>query len=254
MREVEAMRLPKARWRTVTLGEIVERHVERCADPVKSGFAAFVGVDDLDSDALQLRRYGRIGVEALPPTFRFVFRAGMVLFPTRRPALRKCALAHLDGITGEKLLVLKSRDSAVLDSAFLPFLLSSEPVKQWAIKNAIGSVTPHFRWVDLAECKCALPSLEEQRSLSAVLQAVERARAAYKELANVFTRTSSAVLTACLAAHAPASKVHPVGDLLVDGPTNGISPREISEESSIRSVSIGAVAAGVFAPERFQSS
>jgi type I restriction enzyme, S subunit len=67
-------------WKRVKLGEVVERHVERAHE--LAGFSRFVGVDDLDSEDLRLRRYGVLGVDEIPPTFRFIFRQGMVLVPT----------------------------------------------------------------------------------------------------------------------------------------------------------------------------
>ena len=83
--------------------------------------------------------------EGLPPTFRYAFPQGSVLFPTRRPALNKLAVAPFDGLTGEKILVLVPRNPSALDPEFLPFLISSEKAPKWVITRALGSVKPHFR-------------------------------------------------------------------------------------------------------------
>jgi type I restriction enzyme, S subunit len=155
----------------VTIGEVIERVNDRRPDPVSDGLRRFVGVDDLDGDDLTLRRWRSIASEKLPPTFRFVFPAGAVLFPTRRPALRKCAVAPFQGVTGEKILVLQTRDPSRLEPAFAPFLLASEGVRRWVIGKAIGSVTPHFRWRDLAGFEFTLPSLKEQRRIVLSLRA-----------------------------------------------------------------------------------
>lgn len=157
----------------VAIGDLVERLNERTPDPVADGFEFFVGVDDLDADDLTLRRWGLIEDGDLPPTFRYVFPPGAVLFPTRRPALRKCAVAPFAGITGEKILVLQTKDALRLDPSFMPFLLGSEGVRGWVIAKAIGSVTPHFRWRDLAGYEVALPPLEEQRRVAAALAAAD---------------------------------------------------------------------------------
>lgn len=158
----------------VTIGDVIERVNDRRSDPASEGFTHFVGVDDLDPDDLMLRRWGVIADGDLPPTFRYAFPAGAVLFPTRRPALRKCALAPFPGITGEKILILQSRDPSKLDPTFMQFLLASEGVREWVIGRAIGSVTPHFRWRDLADFELVLPCLEEQRRIAGVLTATTR--------------------------------------------------------------------------------
>jgi type I restriction enzyme, S subunit len=156
-------------WTDLCIGDVVQRLNDRRETPESDGISRYVGVEHLDSDDLELRRWGRSDDGSLPPTFRFVFPAGAVLFPTRRPALRKCAIAPFEGITGEKILVLTTRDAAKLAPAFLPYLLSSPAIRQWVINRAIGSVTPHFRWRDLAERKILLPSLRRQEELASAL-------------------------------------------------------------------------------------
>lgn len=171
---------PKAGWTRVKLGEVVERHVERVDDV--EGELRFVGVDDLDSESLRLRRWGQVGVDEVPPTFRYRFRTGMILVPTRRPRLRKCALAPFDGITGEKILVLKPRSDSELVPQFAPFLLSSRRIQGWTIEKEVGSVTPHFRWGDLAECEILLPPKEYQLRAVSVLLGAQRAVERSQEL------------------------------------------------------------------------
>jgi type I restriction enzyme S subunit len=159
-------------WKRVKLGDIVERHVQRARDV--AGYTRFVGVDDLDTEDLRLRRHGEIGVDEIPPTFRFVFREGLTLVPTRRPRLRKCAVAPFEGLTGEKVLVLKPIARSDLHPGFVQHLLASPAVQNWNIGKEIGSVTPHFRWVDMAEFEFDLPPLDIQvhaaRSFDALLR------------------------------------------------------------------------------------
>lgn len=161
-----------AKWKRVKLGDIVERHVQRVRETV--GYSRFVGVDDLDTEDLRLRRHGVIGVDEIPPTFRFAFHEGMVLVPTRRPRLRKCAVAPFDGLTGEKILVLKPLARGDLHPEFVQHLLASSAVQNWNIGKEIGSVTPHFRWADMAEFEFELPPMDIQvhaaRSFDALLR------------------------------------------------------------------------------------
>lgn len=183
---------PRPGWRRVKLGEVIERYVQR-TDDVQS-FARFVGVDDLESEDLRLRQYRIVGVDELPPTFRFVFRAGMILVPTRRPRLRKCAAAHFDGLTGEKILVLRPVNDRGLVAEFAPFLLSSPGVQEWAIQKELGSVTPHFRWSDLAEYEFSLPPPDEQRRVATALNRVWDCEDALRETADAIDSLEASLL------------------------------------------------------------
>lgn len=218
-------RFRPAKWPRVSLGDVVERHAERCERPINSGYELFVGVDDLDSDDLHVRRYGRVDSPALPPTFRYVFRAGMVLFPTRRPALRKCAVAETDGITGEKVLVLKSKDRQSLNPLFLPFLLASDAVKAWAAQKAIGSVTPHFRWVDLAQFPFLLPPKDIQADCARALLAVDDTKEHLRSALRTLGITREAYLEAAF--RSGGSPTIPLADALVATISGGTPSRAI---------------------------
>lgn len=159
----------KPKWARVRVGDVIARVIDRRVNPLNDGLRRYVGVDDLDSDELKLRRWGEVSDGQLPPTFRYAFPAGSVLFPTRRPKLRKCAIAPFAGITGEKILVLHSLDVSRLDPGFMAFLLASKEVRRWVVDRAIGSVTPHFRWRDLASYEFLLPPLDEQQRVAALL-------------------------------------------------------------------------------------
>jgi type I restriction enzyme, S subunit len=174
--------LPERVCSLITIGDLVERVNDRRTDPVADGLTKFVGVDHLDSNDLTLRRWGETEDSTLPPTFRFAFPTGSVLFPTRRPLLCKCAIAPFDGVTGEKILILKSIDRRRLDPLYMRFLLASPAVRSWVVDRAIGSVTPHFRWRDLAEFEFALPPLDEQRRIAEALQAAETYQDALHDL------------------------------------------------------------------------
>lgn len=165
-----------SRWLKVRIGDLVERHQEQVADSGLVGFEHYVGVDHLDSGDIFLRRSNPISDGALPPTFRYAFRRGMLLFPTRRPKLNKYAVAPFDGITGEKLLVLKPKTSGAANPEFLTFLLSAPVVRSWVIEKAIGSITPHFRWRDLADLEIWLPPLDRQIAIAKQLTSAYEVR------------------------------------------------------------------------------
>lgn len=212
-------------WKRVKISQIVERHVERSCDI--GDHTKFVGVDDLDTEDLRLRRYGVIGVDELPPTFRFVFRKDMILVPTRRPRLRKCAVAPSDGLTGEKILVLKPIVRSDLFPGFVRHLLSSPPLQQWNIEKEVGSVTPHFRWGDMAEFSFALPPLERQQRIANLLDAMQYLVESYGALLNTARYARLAWLkTTTKNLLSSESKIVPLGELLDGSPDSGCSAPE----------------------------
>lgn len=161
-------------WPRVCLGDVVERHLERYEEPVLRGFERFVKVEHFDLDDLQLQRWGNVNSDTLPPTFKNVFRAGMVLYPTRSPNLRQYAVPDFDGICGEKTLVLKPKDPGSLLPELLPFIVSTDRMYKYANGVAVGSVNAHVRWRDLAAYEFPLPPPAEQRRLAKVLLSLDR--------------------------------------------------------------------------------
>lgn len=154
----------------VRLSDVVERHTERYEDPAAHGLSRYLKVEHFDLDNLRLSRWGHVDDGQLPPTFKFVFRRGMVLYPSRSPNLRQYGRADFDGICGEKTFVVKSKDPMVLLPELLPFLFSTDNLYRHCNAVAIGSVNAHVRWRDLAAFEFALPALEEQRRIVEVLQ------------------------------------------------------------------------------------
>lgn len=155
----------------VKLSDVVERHTERYDDPAKHGLSRYVKVEHFDLDNLRLSRWGQADDGQLPPTFKFVFRSGMLLYPSRSPNLRQYASPDFDGICGEKTFVIKSKDPEVLLPELVPFLFSTDSLYRHCNGVAVGSVNAHVRWRDLASFEFALPPLEEQRRFVEVLQA-----------------------------------------------------------------------------------
>jgi len=218
---------PRREWTRVEIGEVITRVVDRRADAVADGLTRYIGVNDLDSDDLKVRRWGDVSDGQLPPTFRYAFPKAAILFPTRRPALRKCAVAPFAGITGEKVLVLRSLDAARLDPGFAPFLLSSDGVRRWVVDRAIGSVTPHFRWRDLAAYGFALPPLEEQRRIAEMFRQIDITLERHTQLMDKLRQVEASLFGALVDEHRP--NMARLGGLLLESPRNGCSAPPTSE-------------------------
>jgi type I restriction enzyme S subunit len=159
-----------ATWKLVKFGELV-RQVKEKADPETSGLARFVAGEHMDTDDLRIRRWGDIGDGYLGPAFHARFRPGQVLYGSRRTYLRKVAVADFDGICANTTFVLESRDPEVLLPELLPFIMQSDAFHEHSKRESKGSVNPYVNFSDLAWYECALPPMEEQRRLVALLTA-----------------------------------------------------------------------------------
>jgi type I restriction enzyme, S subunit len=161
----------KAGWVRVKFGDVVRQSKEK-ADPETSGLERYIAGDHMNTDDLRLQRWGDIGSGYLGPAFHMRFRAGQVLYGSRRTYLRKVAVAHFDGICANTTFVLESKDPKVLLPDYLPFLMQTEAFNAYSVKNSKGSVNPYINFSDLARFEFYLPTLEEQRGIVNVIETV----------------------------------------------------------------------------------
>ncbi len=158
----------KPGWRWVKFGEVV-RQVKDKVVPVESGLERYVAGEHMDTDDLRIRRWGVINDDYLGPAFHMRFKPGQVLYGSRRTYLRKVAAPDFEGICANTTFVLESKDSNVLLPELLPFIMQSEAFHEHSIKQSKGSVNPYVNFSDLAWYEFALPPLDEQRRIAAIL-------------------------------------------------------------------------------------
>lgn len=158
----------KPGWRRVALGDVVQV-VTDYWDRDPSIPHRFVAGEHIDEGSLRIRRWGLTSDTLVPPTFNRRFLAGDVLFHSRN--LRKLACPDFDGITGEKLFVLRSKDPTQLLPTLLPFLLQTEEFDEYVNRMWAGSTNKFLNKAPLVRFEFVLPPLEQQRRI------VEAARA-----------------------------------------------------------------------------
>ncbi len=169
----------KPGWRRVKFGDVVRQCKEK-ADPETSGLERYIAGDHMDTDDLRLRRWGEIGSGYLGPAFHMRFKPGQVLYGSRRTYLRKVAVADFEGICANTTFVLESKNSDELLPEFLPFLMQTEAFNDFSVKNSKGSVNPYINFSDLAKFEFALPPIEEQKQISALLDNFEAVKESYE--------------------------------------------------------------------------
>ena len=154
--------MSKAGWTRVALGDVA-RNINDYFDRDTDEPIRFIAGEHVDEGQLKVRRWGMTDDGFFPPTFKRKFKAGDALFHSRN--IKKVAVPDFDGVTGEKLFVLRSKDEGVLLQEFLGYLLSSEHFSEYAERNWSGSVNKFFNWKPLSKYEFLLPPIQEQARL-----------------------------------------------------------------------------------------
>lgn len=155
-------------WRWVALGEVVRNVNATEPDPLAAGVERFVGLEHLDSDSLQIKRWGLVRDGT---TFTRKFVKGQVLFGKRRAYQRKAAVAKFDGVCSGDLLVFGAKEDLLPE--LLPFVVTTDGFFQHALRTSAGSLSPRTKWRELAKYEFALPPKGEQLRISQVLAGFE---------------------------------------------------------------------------------
>jgi restriction endonuclease S subunit len=164
-------RLPlfnRKNWSRLRCGDIVESVNER-VEPSTAAEAIYVGLDDLDSGSLHIRRWGK-GSDVIGT--KLGFRKGDVIFGRRRAYQRKLAVAEVDGICSAHAMVARAKPNVILP-AFLPFLMMSDKFMNRAVDISVGSLSPTINWTTLKLEEFDLPPLDQQRLIAEILWAVD---------------------------------------------------------------------------------
>ena len=125
---------------------------------------------------------GIIKGSTIGPMFYCGFKAGDILFVTRNPHLRKCAVVDFDGICSEKTFVLATKDPSRLLQEYLALVMQSDDFWNYCEENKSGGVNFFLNWSTLADYEFSLPSIEEQKILADKLWAAYRVKESYRQL------------------------------------------------------------------------
>jgi type I restriction enzyme M protein len=162
--------IDKSKWKRVRLGDVAIRDAGKI-EPDGTIVYRWVAADHIDEGDIHVHRWSDTNDPLFPPTFRFTFKAGNVLLHSRNP--KKVVIPRFDGITGEKLFVLKARDSEALSEDFLAFILMSSGFSDWVSKWMSGSVNKFLNWSAFEKFEFDLPPLDQQRRIAEILWAVD---------------------------------------------------------------------------------
>jgi type I restriction enzyme S subunit len=148
-------------------------------------------------------------------------RKGDVLFAKRNAYLKRVAIAPHDGLFSAHGMVLRANPDLMLHE-FLPFFMQSERFWDRAIGISVGSLSPTINWTTLATEEFALPPIEEQRRMVAVLAASEASMSAIFDAATAINAVRLSIFkTHFLEARSKTSSKR-IGD--VAAVSNGSTP------------------------------
>ena len=139
----------------------------------------YVAGEHMDSDDLHVRRYGTLGDGYLGPAFHRGFRAGQVLYGSRRTYLRKVAVPDFDGVCANTTFVCEPADDRLL-SSYLPWVMRSTAFHEHSVSRSKGSVNPYVNWKDIAAFEFSVPSRVEQERLAGLLWSADDACEAHR--------------------------------------------------------------------------
>lgn len=227
-------------WQRVRLGDVVE-NVNSFFTDRSGGAIRYVAGEHIDEGDMKIRRSGLTSDEIIPPTFNRLFKAGDVLFHSRN--IRKLAQPDFDGLTGEKLFVLRTKDQSILSQALLPFLLQTENFRSYVEERWAGSTNKFLNKTPLMVYEFALPPMEEQHRLVKLLTSIEGCLASLAEADLATTALENSRIEDALAS-VPDDRVITVDRLVPLGPKNGLSPKANADERGYPTLSIGAVRDG----------
>lgn len=224
-------------WEIAPLGDLCQPR-KAIVDPQDSDRLPYVGLEHLDSGALRISRWGDSGDVKSSKT---EFREGDVLYGKLRPYLDKAALAAWRGLCTTELLAIEA-DRTRLDPFFLLALVHSKPFIQHAVDTTGGTNLPRTSWNALKEFIAPVPPLPEQQAIAQVLRTVQRAKEATEKVLAATKQLKQSLLRH-LFTYGPvpfdqADQVElkgteigpmpehwgvvPIGELIVDGPQNGM--------------------------------
>jgi type I restriction enzyme M protein len=155
-------------WKRLPFGAFADSINER-VEPSDAADELYVGLDDLDSCSLHIRRYGK-GSDVIGTKLRF--QKGDIIFGRRRAYQRKLAVADVDGICSAHAMVVRAKPDLVSPD-FLPFLMTSDTFMRRAVEISVGSLSPTINWTTLKHEKFDLPPIELQSRITKILRAAD---------------------------------------------------------------------------------
>lgn len=175
----------------------VTEKLMRKIDPLTYDIERIVAGENLESEDFIIRTWKKVGEGYLGPAFHVLFKAGDILYGSRRTYLRKVSYADFDGVCANTTYVIKANEELLLQN-LLKHIMLSERFTQYSIGVSKGSTNPYINWKDLDNFSFQVPDLGTQREianvLDGILQIVEQLKQQKKTLKNLKQKIINEIL------------------------------------------------------------
>lgn len=174
------MKFDTVQWKKTKLGDVVT-HVKDQVRPEESSLQYYVAGEHFSSDDIDLNGKGLLEGSTIGPAFTMRFKPGQVLLMSRRPNLRKMAVADFKGICSNVTYVLETKSKLLLQE-YLPFIMQTNDFWDFGVSNQRGSTNPYLNWSDFEKYEFLLPPVKEQRNISELLWSSHHTQRAYNQV------------------------------------------------------------------------
>ena len=162
--------------------EDVATRVNTREDRFNTALTYYVGGEHIETGELKVAGRGVIKEADLGPMFYFGFKPGDILFVTRNPHLRKCAMVEFPGICSEKTLVIATKDRHDGGDYHREILWLSLLVEVIQLQRAADEQHDAARLADEAhDLRREDDAHERQRELADLIWAATGLKEAYKK-------------------------------------------------------------------------
>jgi len=172
------LKIDKSDWVRTRLGDVCTWYQRDIPNAIQEecGIEFYVTANHIDGGEVRFNRYDSLHDGKKGPTITKHFEEGDLLLSTRSVALRKAAIAPVSGVTGEKLLVLRTSLDSDLSPELMPFVFQSDDFWNYAQNSVGGSVNKFTSWTKIREYHFLLPPKDQQAEIAKLLWALEEVR------------------------------------------------------------------------------
>jgi type I restriction enzyme S subunit len=129
----------------------------------------YIGLEHIQQGALQLSGIGK-SCEVI--SAKKAFKRNDILFGTLRPYFRKVVKPDFSGVCSTDIAVIRARTG--FDQTFLFYLISSQPIIDYASVIANGTKMPRAKWDIIGRESFLLPDYPSQQKIGGVLAAYDK--------------------------------------------------------------------------------
>lgn len=165
---MSSLNIDKTNWKIVRLGDLASEVSERVENPSKSRYKRFVGLGNFVSGDIKIKSWE--STNSLASSAK-AFKAGDILFARRNAYLRRASVVDFEGCCSGDAFVLRENLDKVVPG-FLPFVMNSTGLWNYANANAAGTMSKRVKWRDLAKYEFLLPPKDQQAELAELLWSV----------------------------------------------------------------------------------